>query len=178
MRPKLSWYNLGCMELRYKITDEDAINAFRTSSKQPWTMFLFVLLLALMFLVGIFLVNHDLSAIGWIWLAVSAAIGIATYEVPRFQIRRSMRRNPSLLGEIVLVLSDEGTEVTFPTGKSQWQWRAYTKYKETQHLFILYMSPVRSFFIPKRILSPQQLEELRSLLKLRIPPEVVSGQTK
>ena len=40
-------------------------------------MFLFVLLLALMFLVGIYLVDHDLAVIGWIWLAASAGIGIA-----------------------------------------------------------------------------------------------------
>ena len=82
------------MELRYKYTDEDALNAYRTSSKQPWTMFLFILFLALMFLVGIYLVNHDLTTIGWIWLATSAGIGIAVYEVPRFQIRRAMRCNP------------------------------------------------------------------------------------
>ena len=141
-------------------------------------MFLFVLLLALMFLVGIFLVNQDLGAIGWIWLAVSVAIGIAVYEVPRFQIRRAMRRNPSLVGEVVLVFTDEGTEFTFATGKSQLQWRAYTKYKETRHLFVLYMSSARSTFIPKRVLSPQHLEELRNLLKSRIPSEVTSTRAE
>src|SRR3981081_408418 len=81
------------------------------------------------------LVNHDLTTIGWIWLATSAGIGIAVYEVPRFQIRRAMRFNPSMEGEIVLRLNDEGTEAIFSTGKSQFQWRAYTKYKETAHLF-------------------------------------------
>jgi len=165
------------MELRYKLTHEDSLNAFRVRSKQPWTMFLFVLLLSLMFLVGIFLVNHDLATIGWIWLALSVALGIAVYEVPRLQIRRAMRGNPSLQGDIVLRLNDEGTEFTYATGKSQLQWRAYTKYKETTDLFVLYTSSSASIAIPKRVLSPQQLDELRSLLKARIPSKVTTNQT-
>ena len=165
------------MELRYKYTDEDALNAYRTSSKQPWTMFLFILFLALMFLVDIYLVNHDLTTIGWIWLATSAGIGIAVYEVPRFQIRRAMRRNPYMEGEIVLRLNDEGIEAIFSTGKSQLQWRAHTKYKETAHLFVLCMSSGRSMSIPKRVMSPQQVEELRGLLSERIPSKVMTKQT-
>jgi hypothetical protein len=73
-------------------------------------MFLCVLLLVLMLLVGIFLVNHDLASIGWMWLVPSTALGIALYEVPRFQIRRAMKANPSLQGEIALLLNEEGTE--------------------------------------------------------------------
>src|SRR3981081_408417 len=38
-RARVSYYNFGSTELRYKYTDEDALNAYRTSSKQPWTMF-------------------------------------------------------------------------------------------------------------------------------------------
>jgi len=164
------------MELRYTITNEDALNGFRASSKQPWSMYLFVLLLALMFVVGIYLVDHDFAVIGWIWLALSAAIGIAMYEVPRFQIRRAMRSNPTLQGEIVLRLSNEGTEFTFATGKSQLQWRAYTKYEETPRLFVLY-TPSRSVCFPKRVMSPQQIEELRGLLRTWIPSKVTANPT-
>ncbi len=165
------------MELKYRFTNEDALNAFRVRSKQPWTTFLFMLLLALMFLVGVFLVDHDLAMIGWIWLALSAALGVAVYEVPRFQIRRAIRRNPSLQGEIVLLLSDEGTQFTHATGTSQLQWRAYTKYKETPQLFVLYMSSSQSTAIPKRVLSSQQIEELRRLLKERIASKATTNRT-
>ena len=68
---------------------------------------------------------------GWLWLALSAVIGIAVYEVPRIQVRRSLRKSPSAQGEIVRVLDGEGTVTTFPTGESRLNWRAYTKYKET-----------------------------------------------
>jgi hypothetical protein len=112
------------MELRYKFTDEDAVNVSRASSRPPWAMFRFGLLLALLFLVGVFLADHDLANMGWIWLAASAAPGIAVYEVPRIQTRRAMRGNPSLEGEIVVLLNDERTQFRFATGKSQLQWRA------------------------------------------------------
>jgi hypothetical protein len=119
------------MEIRFKPTEDDGLNAMRASSTPSWAMFLFVLLLALLFLVGIYLINHDLPVAGWLWLALSAVIGIAVYEVPRIQVRRSLRKSPSAQGEIVRVLDGEGTVTTFPTGESRLNWRAYTKYKET-----------------------------------------------
>jgi hypothetical protein len=125
------------MELRYTGSDEDVLNSFRVRSKQPWTMFLICAAAGADVLGRDFRVTHDLAMIGWIWLALSAGIGTAVYEVPRPQIRRSMRGDPSSQGEIVLLLNDDGTEFTYAPGKAQLQWRAYTKYKETQHSFVL-----------------------------------------
>jgi disulfide bond formation protein DsbB len=52
------------MEIRFRPTEEDALNAMRSSSMPRWAMFLFVLLLALLFVVGIFLINHDFLLAG------------------------------------------------------------------------------------------------------------------
>ena len=121
------------MELHYRFTtDAAALNAFRVRTKQPWTMFLCVLLVVHMFLVRIFLVKHDLAPIGWMWLVLSTALGIAVYEVPRFQISRAMKANPCLQGEILLLLNNEGSEFSHAMGKSKLQWRAYTKYNKIQ----------------------------------------------
>ena len=163
------------MELRYHVTKEDALNAARVSLAPPWFLLLFVVLLGLLFLVGIYLLDHDLAVAGWVWLATSVVLGIAVYEAPRRQAHRSMRGNPSLQGEIVLVLDDEGMEATFATGKTKLEWRAFTKCKETAHLFVLYMSSARSTFIPKRVMSPNQVEELRGLLKARITAKINSN---
>lgn len=74
-----------------------------------------------------FLVTHDLASIGWMWLVPSTAHGVALYEVPRFQIRRAMKANPCLPGEILLLLNHEATEFSYATGRSKLQWRAYMK---------------------------------------------------
>lgn len=163
--PLLQFY---AMEIRFRLTEEDGLNAMRAQSTPSWSMFLFVLLLALLFLVGIYLISHDLPVAGWLWLALSAAIGIGAYEVPRIQVRRSLRNSPSAQGEIVFVLDDNGTVATFPTGESRLAWRTYTKYKETETIFLLFFSPYRYTTIPKRAMSPEQIEELRGLLRARI----------
>lgn len=155
------------MEVRYTFTDEDAMNILRASSRPSWALFLFGLLLALMFLVGIFLIDHDLRLIGWLWLGMSVALGIVVYEVPRIQVRRAIQRNPSGQGEIVLVLGDEGIETTFATGKSQLSWQTFIKCKETSELFVLSTSPYRALNIPKRALSSDQIGELREMLKAK-----------
>jgi len=165
------------MELRYTVTNEDIRNILRASSRPLWALVLFGLLLAAMFAVGIFLIVHDLREVGWIWLAVSAMLGVVVYALPSIQIRRELRRRPDLRGEIVLRLSPAGVEVTFATGKSQLQWRAYTKYKETAHLFVLHASSAGSRFIPKRVMSPQQVDELRGWLRTQIPSKVTAKQT-
>jgi len=140
----------------------------RATSTPSWGLFLFVLLLALLFLVGIYLINQNFPVAGWLWLVMSAGIGIAVYEVPRIQVKRNLRSSPSAQGEIVLALDDEGTVATFPTGESRLNWRAYTKYKETGSVFLLFFSPYRYVSIPKRAMTPQQIEDLRALVKARI----------
>ncbi|MGP0019148.1 MAG: YcxB family protein [Candidatus Sulfotelmatobacter sp.] len=167
-------YNFAGMELRYKFTNEDIKNILRVSSRPLWALVLFAFLLAGMFSVGIYLVGHDLAEVGWVWLAITALLGVAVYAVPPIRIRRELRRRPDLQGEIVLLLSPEGIESTFATGRSQLQWRAYTKYKETAHLFVLNTSSSGSRCIPKRVMSPQQLEELRGLLRAQIPSRVTN----
>jgi hypothetical protein len=82
------------MEIRYTPTSEDSLNALRASPRPPWALSLFVLLLSLMFVVGIYLIDHDLTAIGWIWLAASVALGIVVYEAPRIQTRRALKTTP------------------------------------------------------------------------------------
>jgi hypothetical protein len=156
------------MEIEFRPTEEDALNALRATSMPGWGMLLFVLLLTLLALVGIYLIDHDFPVAGGIWLGLSAPVGLAVYEIPKIQVRRGLRRNPSAQGEVVYRLDDEGILVTFPTGESRLDWRAYTKYKETEAVFLLFFSPDRYSAIPKRVLSTKQIDELRGLLKSRI----------
>ena len=121
-----------------------------------------------MFLVAIFLINYGFTVIGWSWLALSIAMGIATYEVPRIQLRRNFRATPSARGEIVLTIDERGTETSFANGRTQLDWGAYTRYRESAGFFLLYVSPARYSWIPKRSMSVQQIDDLRSILRDKI----------
>jgi hypothetical protein len=117
---------------------EDAIHAARAAASRSWTLYLLIFLLALMFLVGVFLIDHGYSLAGWLWLAVSALMGIAVYQVPLFQARRALVTNPSAQGEITFKIDETGVATNFPTGNSFVEWRAFSKYRETTDLFVLF----------------------------------------
>lgn len=78
------------VEIRFTPTNEDAVHAARAAASHSWTLFLFILLLGFMFLAGVFLIDHDYSLAGWLWLAVSGLMGIAVYQGPLFQARRAL----------------------------------------------------------------------------------------
>jgi len=94
------------MELRFTPTEEDARDLCRTKlTPRRWYTFLFLLLLLLSFIVAVHLIEHGITIAGWIWLALTVVLGIAMYEVPRFQAQRAFRRSPSVQGEFVSTAS-------------------------------------------------------------------------
>lgn len=159
---------MPAIEIRFTPRGEDAVHAARAAATRSWTLYLLILLLALMFLVGVFLIDHGYSLAGWLWLAVSALMFIAAYQVPLLQARRTLVTNPSAQGEIILKIDETRVAATFPTGNSYVEWRAFSKYRETTHLFVLFYLLHRSTFIPKRVMSPQQIAGLRVLLNDKI----------
>jgi hypothetical protein len=158
------------MELRFTPTEQDVRALSRISPAQGWYTFLFFLLLAVLFLVGAYLIDHGFAIAGWLWLAFSVAVGIGMYEVPRSQTRRAFYHSPSAQGEIVYTIDEKGVTASFPTGSSQLEWRAFVKCQETASFFLLFHSAYRYWWIPKRAVSPGQVAELCSLLKIHISP--------
>ena len=77
-------------------------------------------------------------------------------------------RNPSAQGEITYSVEESGISAVFPTGTSQLQWRTFTKFTETERLFLLYLSSSRYTVFPKRAMSSQQVTELRQILASRV----------
>ena len=152
------------MEIRFTPNAEDVEDGLRSAPRSTWGQFIYILLLALLFFIGTYLVQNRYSLAGWAWLAVSCVIGIAMYEVPRRRARRAIRMNPSAQGEIVLTIDSRGIAAVFPTGNSQLEWRAYTKYRETNRMFLLFSGSERWTFVPKRVMSSEQIQELRDLL--------------
>src|SRR4051812_23609479 len=158
------------MELRFTPSEEDVRALSRVSPGQGWYNSLSFLLLAVLFLVGAYLIDHGFVISGWAWLAFSVAIGLLMYEVPRLQMRRAFHRSPSADGEIVYTLDEKGVTARFSKGRSQMEGSAFLKCQETASFFLLFLSPYRYWWLPKRAISPGQFAECPSLLKGRIPP--------
>jgi hypothetical protein len=79
-------------------------------------------------------------------------------------IKRDFRGHPNFQREQVVQIDDWGLHRTSGVGQSETRWLAYTDYRETQNLFVLYFGRRLMEVIPKRALSAEQLQNLRQLL--------------
>jgi SRSO17 transposase len=103
-------------------------------------------------------------------MGLSIAIAFAAYEVPRARRRQQFRTSPFARGERALTINENGIATTFPNATAQYGWQAFTRYRETDLSILLFTSPYSiGVWIPKREMSPQQIDELRHILKARLP---------
>ena len=68
-----------------------------------------------------------------------------------------------------MVVDEKGIEVVSPRGHSQLDWSGFTQYRETRDYFLLFTAPERlALWIPKRVMSAIQVEELGGVLRIRL----------
>jgi hypothetical protein len=79
------------------------------------------------------------------------------------RLRRRFRKFRSLQGEMTVELNDEQFKITNAMGTVSTVWNVFTKYMETQNLFILATASPYYYF-PKRALSDADLTAVRWLL--------------
>lgn len=159
------------MQLRFAPTEEDWRNALQAVPKSGWNTFQFVLSFVPMFLLGMVLTGEGFSGVGWLCIGLSVAVALAGYEVPRLLQRRLFRTSPSVQGERLLTFNDEGITTTLPFGQTQYEWKGFTRYHETKAIFVLFMSPHQmGLWVPKRVMTPAQIEELRRVLHAKMTP--------
>jgi hypothetical protein len=80
-------------------------------------------------------------------------------------LRRDFRKNPNFVRDILLVVKPDGLGTATDVGKSDTNWTAYTKFKETPNLFMLYLGGRIFRVIPKRAFAGPQLDQFRDLLR-------------
>lgn len=159
------------MEIRFIPIPEDADYFLRVNRGSSWDQFLYILLLAVLFFIGTYLVQNHYPVAGVVWLVLSLLIAVGMYEIPRRRARRAMTQNSLAQGEINLTIDEKGIATIFPTGRSHVEWRAYTHYKETSQQFLLRFGSGRWTYLPKRVLSQEEIQQLRELLRTHIRRE-------
>lgn len=137
--------------------------------RSGWGILQFFLTFVPLFFLGGYLGAAGYEGAGWSCVIASVGVALAGYEVPRWRQRRLLRKSPSAQGERSVVVDDKGIEMVFSHGHSQLDWSGFTKYRETRNSFQLFTSPERmALWIPKRVMSAAQIEELRGILKTRL----------
>jgi hypothetical protein len=90
----------------------------------------------------------------------------------RLWLRRDFRKHPNFSTPQLLTLKEEGLYGTSAVGEGTAKWAAFTKLRETPHLFMLYMGARMFRVIPKRAFSSSQLEEAPRTSKKQIADEI------
>ncbi len=159
------------ISLTYHITQADFVAAQRAHQRRNTSG-------KIQFGLGVFL-------FGWfVFLAVFSAIFTPrvwlNYTLPLvlagaylylyyFAHRIAYRKNASLFSDIAVDIGDEGVHVLTPNSESTVPWPRYHKWLESEKVFLIYMGERTFNIIPKRILGPEQQEELRGLLQRHLP---------
>jgi hypothetical protein len=160
------------MEINYELTEKDfrdAIIAHRNRTKSSkWAYrllgILFLLGLAIN-LAGILIRPIDRSLPGDIPIAIIMLLGlIALWWWPRFAARTQFLKQPSAHGIRTVSLDSEGVHWRWSGGASDFEWKNFVRFVESKDHFLIYSSPAIFSIIPKRVLTLQEISDLRAFL--------------
>jgi hypothetical protein len=165
------------MILDFQFTLDDYRRAFTAHRKKGaslfirWLMRLCIVagtISLLVFLLFILTGQHALNVVlpplfigaGWLWIGLGGSYQLSA--------RIQFSKNPVLREPRRLEITDEGVTTDAGIASSQMSWKAYLRFVEWKDSFLLYTSPVCFVIIPKRVLQPAQVDELRQLLKMNV----------
>jgi uncharacterized membrane protein YbhN (UPF0104 family) len=170
------------MTFRYQLTASDFFDAFKAHyTYQAWkrwgrriffALCLLTISIVLFCLIWGFVSNNEHianAAANLLPLAGIAAAWLALFAwLPRYNARRQFKSNPSAQDPIEFSADDSGVAIKSPKLEGKRAWSTYVKWIETPSIFSLYSSKTMFQPIPKRELTPEQVEEFRALLKRHI----------
>ncbi len=87
----------------------------------------------------------------------------------RYRVKRNWDRYPKIQKEFDMAVSAEGVETMDDKGRpSHSAWGSFLRFRESESLFLLYLSPLLPLCLPKRLVPEADLSGLRSLLSSAI----------
>jgi YcxB-like protein len=157
------------MELQFSRSQEDWQDFVRASPRMSgWQVIQFCLTFVPLFFLGCYLAEDGFIIAGWSCVVLSVAIGLAGYEMPIWQLRQKLQASAFANAKVVLSTGDNGIALTYPGVRTEFEWRAFVRWRETKTLFLFFLSSEQiGLWIPKRAMSQEQVEQLRQILKGR-----------
>ncbi len=92
------------------------------------------------------------------------------YMMHQVSMKLAWNNAPLIKDETVVEFNDEELTINTPLSKYTLKWAAYTHWKETLNLFLVYQSDNSSSIFPKRsFVNEEQIDRLRELLRSKLP---------
>jgi hypothetical protein len=165
------------MEVTYELNQRDffdALIAHRNRSVfKKWSFRLAVSIVS--FLVGVGLLQlalnpktETLSTFGPLF--VFAVMWVALlWASPWLSARKQFSKQPGAQGPRTLLLDGSGVHWRWNGGSADVEWKNFIRFVECKTEFLLYTSPACFNMVPKRVLTPDQISELRDLFAQNVP---------
>ena len=99
-----------------------------------------------------------------LWVLLFAGFG------GRFQAWYARRQDPNVGYPFVATLDDAGLQMVLKTSTFQIRWDGTYKVRETPHFFLVYYSKRCAYYLPKRVLSEDEVSRVRDLIRTHLPP--------
>jgi len=163
------------LSLTYHITQEDFVAAQRAHQRRNLSgrvqfrlgMFLFGLFL-LMALFSVIFTPHV-----WMNYTLPLVLAAAYLYLYYFAHRLAYRKNAGLFSDIAVDVSSDGIHIITPHSESTVPWSRYQQWVESKDVFLLYVGTRTFNIIPKRVLTVEQQDSLRTLLKRNVATTAV-----
>lgn len=84
------------------------------------------------------------------------------------RVGRQMLTGKSAAAPRTVEITDQGIHTRTSVSEAQLHWDTLTNWIETRRVFVLYLSPVSFFPIPKRVMTTAQQDEFRAQLKEKV----------
>jgi hypothetical protein len=164
------------MQIHYELKQSDFIDSFAAHrNRNIFSKWLIPLLMWFAILVGVFVAfglivkpnAQDAKNLIPFFAIILMWVGLL-WGLPRWNARRQFLKQPGAQGQRNVLLDGTGVHWRSDLGSSDVAWKNYVRSLEGKNQFLLYTSPVCFNIIPKRALTPEELIELRALLKQNI----------
>lgn len=164
------------LSLNYYITQDDFVAAQRAHQRRnTWGKVQYgvgMVLLGWFLLLALFSLIFTPRV--WMNYTLPLLLAGAYLYIYYFAHRLSYRKNAGLFSEVAVEIGGEGVHVLTAHSESTVPWSSYRRWVESEKVFLLYMGERTFNIIPKRILSVEQLEELRKLLTEKVRSTVAA----
>jgi hypothetical protein len=166
------------MQIAYQLSESDFSEAYAAHRNRTplrrWSrrIVFWCLVVIAVLLLAVLLIDHNAQAVNNFLPAFGLALLWITliWALPRWGMRGQFRKQPGAHGPRSLKLDAAGAHWRWNGGTGDIEWRNYIRWVEGENQILFYTSPACFNILPKRTLSPEQLGELREVLKQNVPP--------
>lgn len=151
------------MTIKTQITFSDFLNFNLKNSLPRIIIFSFIILLFF----GLNFYNAELDTKEILKYAAIWFLLIVMFMVVRsyFRLKNAFYTNKKIQEEIIYTFTDEQVYIKGETFDDEFSWCAVYRVRENKDWFLIYQSKTTMNMVPKKYFTPNQISELRSMIK-------------